>query len=542
MKNAISRIIGLLQSPDNMRRCAAAISLSVLAPKNAVAVKMLGESLKNANPMLASYVLEALEIIGSPAAVPYVMPLLDSLDTGTKLRAVAIIAKAGDSVVPALKERLPRVPRAQKIILADLLARIHSRDAFQTLLDLMFDPDFELVKETCEAVRRHIGNVTPRERSLLHGLVVRFMNTGRVKSQERVLTSCLLLLGYVGSLESRTILFKHCAPRQPLYLRRHALIGLKHLKFPTRAAPSVLRHISPFLNDPDEGVVRHSLDILSRLPPSASMTAFWRKHVSGKNAVIAGFAARQLAASDSVTNNRELLDLLRHESPDLRDIAAGALATHKGATSLLLDSLMRDTDAEVGWRLAKILKSHGVALDRKKLKRFKVLAGKELRSGSPRREPLLYFLRNSDAKAADSVIREASDEHLRARRWDKAAECLRRLISTEDFDDETRYQLSICNLKLSAKDLAPHFRTEDHALRGFQVLLHGKHFPLFARLKAERALDASDLHYVGFHFSQATDEDKTFGDQLLQYADSKGSKSKAKRKRAAGRKSGRRRK
>ncbi|MEI6809937.1 MAG: hypothetical protein WCN95_14565, partial [bacterium] len=140
-----------------MRRCAAAITLAVLAPKDASVVRQLGESLKNANPMLASYILEALEIIGSPAAVPYVMPLLDSLDAGTKMRAVAIIAKAGDSVVPALKERLPKVPRAQKIILADLLSRIHSRDSFETLLNLLLDPDFEMVKETCEAIRRHTG-------------------------------------------------------------------------------------------------------------------------------------------------------------------------------------------------------------------------------------------------------------------------------------------------------------------------------------------------------------------------------------------------
>lgn len=513
-----------------MRRCAAAIALAALAPKNAVVVKMLGESLKNANPMLATYILEALEIIGSPAAVPYVMPLLDSLDTGTKLHAVAIIAKAGDSVVPALKERLPKVPRSQKIILADLLARIHTRDAFQTLLDLLFDPDFELVKETCEAVRRHVGDVTPRERALMHNLVVRFMNSSRVKSQERVLTSSLLLLGYVGNLNARTILFKFSAPKMSLYLRRHALIGLKHLKFPANSTTSVVHHVAPFLTDQDDGVVRHTLDILSRLPPSPSMTAFWRKHISGRNAVISSFAARQLAASDNPTNNRELLDLLRHENPDLREIAAAALSIHKGAVPLLLDTVMRESESEVVWRLAKILKSHGVALDRKRLKRLKTLVDKELRAGTPRREPLLYFLRNSDPKAADAIIRTASEEHMRAKRWDKAAECLRRLISTEDFDDETRYKLSICNLKLSAKDLAYNLRTEDQALRGFQVLLHGKTFPLFDRLKSEKALDAVDLHYVGFHFSQATNDDKAFGDQVLQFAESKQPKAKAGKK------------
>ncbi|MEI6970838.1 MAG: HEAT repeat domain-containing protein [bacterium] len=540
MNSTISRISDLLQSPDNMRRCAAAIALGALAPKNAVVVKMLGEALKNANPMLASYILETLEIIGSPASVPYVMPLLDSPDTGTKMRAVAIISKAGDSVVPALKDRLPKVPRAQKIILADLLARIHSRDAFQTLLDLLFDPDFELVKETCEAIRRHAGDLTPKERNLLHNLVMRFTNNSRVKSQERVLTSSLLLLGYVGSLNSRQILFKFASPKMSLYLRRHALIGLKHLNFSPSSTSGVIRHVAPFIVDADEGVVRHSLDILSRLPPSASMTVFWRKHIADKNSVISSFAARQLAASDNPTNNRELLELLRHENPDLREISAAALSAHKGATTLVLDSIMRESDSEVVWRLAKILKSHGVALDRKRLSRLKALVERELRAGTPRREPLLYFLRNSDPRAADTIIRTASDEHIRAKRWDKAAECLRKLISTDDFNDETRYRLSLCNLKLSAKDLSAGFRTEDQALRGFQVLLHGKVFPLLPRLKSEKVLTADDLHYVGFHFAQGTNDDKVFGDLLLQYAESMRPKAKAARKapqakRAAGR-------
>lgn len=518
MNDAISRICALLQSPDNMRRCAAAITLTVLAPKDAAVVRQLGESLKNANPMLTSYILEALEVIGSPAAVPYVMPLLDSLDAGTKMRAVTIIAKAGDSVVPSLKERLPKVPRAQKIILADLLSRIHSRDSFETLLNLLLDPDFEMVKETCESIRRHMGNVTPRERSLLHRLVVKFMNSAAVKSQERVLTSCLLLLGYVGSLESRSILFKFSSPKVSLYLRRHALIGLKHLKFPVAGSGAALRHVSQFLTDPDDGIVRHALDILSRLPPSAAMTAFWRKHISGKNSAIAGFAARQLAAADNITNNRELLELLRHENPDLREIAAGALATHKSSTKLLLDSLARESDGEVSWRLAKILKSHGLVLDKSGLKRFAALTAKELRAGTPRREPLLYFVRNSDPKVADTIIRDISDEHVRAKRWDKAAECLRRLISTEDFNDETRYRLSLCNLKLSAKDPAAQFRAEDQSLRGLAVLLHGKTFPLLTRLRAEKMLDADDIHYIGFHFSQTTDDDKLFGDNLVEYA------------------------
>ena len=124
---------------------------------------------------------------------------------------------------------------------------------------------------------------------------------------------------------------------------------------------------------------------------------------------------------------------------------------------------------------------------------------------------------HADPKAADGVVREAGLKHKRARRWAQAVECLRRLVNTESFDDETRYALSVCNLKSSAKEIAASARAEDYALRGFQPLARNKAFKLFEQLKKETALDAADLYYVGFHFSETTGEEKEFGEALLRH-------------------------
>ena len=96
-------------------------------------------------------------------------------------------------------------------------------------------------------------------------------------------------------------------------------------------------------------------------------------------------------------------------------------------------------------------------------------------------------------------------------------DCLRQLINTESFDNETRYELSICNLKLSPKDVSPHLRAEDHALRGIQGLLVNKTFPILERLKKEAILDAADLCYAGFHFAELPGaENAEFGRALLE--------------------------
>jgi len=48
MDRTIRQITGMLQSPDGMRRCGAAMVLGELAPKDAAVVKGLGEALRDA--------------------------------------------------------------------------------------------------------------------------------------------------------------------------------------------------------------------------------------------------------------------------------------------------------------------------------------------------------------------------------------------------------------------------------------------------------------------------------------------------------------
>src|SRR5438128_7592380 len=149
MDRTVRRVCGMLQSPDGMRRCAAAMVLAELAPKDAVVVKALGAALKDANQLLTRYVLEAFEAIQSRAVVPYVLPLLDAEDVETKLRAAGIIAQSGGAMVSQLRRQFEKASPQQRRVLTDILARIHNREAMQIILASLFDPDFELVKQSC---------------------------------------------------------------------------------------------------------------------------------------------------------------------------------------------------------------------------------------------------------------------------------------------------------------------------------------------------------------------------------------------------------
>jgi len=220
-----------------------------------------------------------------------------------------------------------------------------------------------------------------------------------------------------------------------------------------------------------------------------------------------------------------LLTLLAHDDPQVSEIAAGALARHKGAAKLLLAALVRERRSDPAWRLAKILKPHSEAVDKKTVKKFTALATRELAKGEPCAEALLYFLRNINPAVADNVWREVGLGFKKAGKWAKAIECLRKLTGTDAFGNELRYELSVCNLKQSPHDLAPHLRAEDHALRGFQALLE-KGFKPADRLAKEKCLDAADLYYVAFHFAEATGPGQELGRQLLEHVAQRWAKTK----------------
>jgi hypothetical protein len=523
MDKTLQTICDMLQSPDGMRRCAAAMVIAELRPKQDAVIKALGATLKDANQLLTRYVLEAFEALDSRAVVPYVLPLLEAPETETKLRAAAIIARTGGDNVASLRTQFTKANPQQKRVLIDILARIHNCDAMQLILDALFDPDFELVKEACQAVRRHIVDASPKSQVALHKQVTKFMTTSAVKKNDRVLTSCLLLIGYIGAPDARKVLLKYSTPRNLGYIRRNALIGLKGLQYTGAAVNQIAHEMLKYLAEPDyQNIVQNALDIIEKLPLGKSYDAQWRKLLKSKHTSVRAFATRKLAMNDNAATNRLMMTLLANSDTQVSEIAAGALARHKGATKLLLAALARERKSEPAWRLAKILKPHSPSVDRKTLKKFATLAARALESGDQRYETFLYFLRNIDPKQADNVFREVGLKYKKARKWAKAVDCLKQVTP----DVELRFELSVCNVKQSAKDLTPHLRADDQALRGFQALLQDKGFKLFDRLKKEKALEAADLSYIGFHFSEGTGEEQKFGRKILEYVAKRWSKTK----------------
>ena len=344
------------------------------------------------------------------------------------------------------------------------------------------------------------------------------MSQTRAKKADRVVMSCLLLIGYIGAPGAHKILLHFSTPKRLGYIRRNALLGLKGVAFEGAAMNQVARQMLKYIAEPDfPNIGQHALDIIEKLPLPKSYESQWRKLLKSKHAPARAFAARRLAANDNAATNRLMMSLLAHDDAQVSEIAAGALARHKGATKLLLAALARERKSEPAWRLAKILKPHSAAVDKKSIKKLATLATRDLESGQARHEAIIYFLRNIDPQHADAVWYEAGRKFKKTKKWAKAAECLKQLARGDGFDTELRYELSVCNLKQSSKELALNLRADDQSLRGFQALLLDKKSKLYDRIRKDKALDARDLFYLGFHFSEGLGEEAKFGKQMLEY-------------------------
>lgn len=492
--------------------------LGDLAPHDPAVVKALGEALQDGSQLLTKYVLEAFEAIGTKAVVPYVLPMLEADDMEHKMRAASIVARLGGDMLGELKKQFDAAPPMQKRLLIDIIARLHRRPAMQVILDTLFQSDFELVKEACQAVRRHINTATPADRKALHKQVVQFMNSAPVKKNERVLTSCLILVGSIGAPDAAKVLLKLTGPRQGMNVRQYALVGLKGMEHTGAVAGLVARAMIGYLDEPDyANIVQHALDNVERLDLPASYASHWQKLLQNKYPGVRAFAARKLAAIDNPAINKIMITLLAHSDTQVSEVAAGALARHKTATKLLLDLMAREKDADKVWRLAKILKPHSERIDTATRKKFTLLAGKAIGTDDPRCEAYFYFLRNLEPALADRVLLDAGRRFMAARKWPQAVHCLKQLGATDLFDSDVRYDLSVANLKRSPKDLGLHQRGDDHALRGFQVLMADKQVSLLDRLIKDKTLEASDLFYVGFHFAEGHGAERAFGIRLLEH-------------------------
>lgn len=515
MNEQVRKICELLKSTREEVRCAAALVLGELCDGDDGVVRTLGETLANGESAhLKGYVLEALEKIGSPSCLPFVLPLLQSGGEHRE-QAIRVVAGMGSGVVRTLASVRKGATGAERRAINQVLARVRGTQATKLLLDSLKEDEPALVQEMLLDIRQELRNASQEERKTFAEHVIRFVDTADARKDVEAKAAAVRILGYLEDPRFVPLLLRLSGPSRDPVLRRAALAALRNVPRPARGAEAMVKALLRYLGEKDfQGIVRPALDVLYPMPCSPGMLPALEELAKSRQPQVRRYALAKLGEIDSRRSAEVLLRHMDDSEPAVRDLAAESLGKLAAAGGVVLQRLMREVNPERAWVMARILKPCASRLSLEQVVHLGDRVVRLLDSENRLYEPLLFLMRQASEKETRAALMRRGLRKKRSRRFEDAARTFRLLERQGLFDAEVRYELAIALLKLLPRSVGSAARAQDPALELLLGLVP-QGFPLFDHLRKEALLRPDELYYVGTHFLEQGNTVRALGAQIL---------------------------
>jgi len=175
-----------------------------------------------------------------------------------------------------------------------------------------------------------------------------------------------------------------------------------------------------------------------------------------------------------------------------------------------------EKDVDKCWIYAKILKPHATKFRSKQVSELNDVLNKYLDEDNPSQAPFIFLIRTAAPDFLSESLLARAQKFKKNKGYDQAVKALKILQSDGHLSQEATYELGSCYLKMSPKKDDWQEREADPCLPLFQQLLKDENFPLFDKVKKDKALDRNDLFYMAFHFMGKLQVEREFGQQLLE--------------------------
>jgi HEAT repeat protein len=518
MDSMTRKIVKMLSHDKIDRRCAAAMVLAELRVKDPEAVEALGQCLTEENRPLQLYSLDALSGIRSPKVTALMTPLLDHPDEDIRAQASAILASQGSKAVAALSKELQGAPLTRRRIIVSILSRNHEGETLDLLLRLLPDP--ELGEYALNALRSEVEHMSESEASVLYEKATLLLKDKNWQKDPSGMGRTLRLIGYLRNPRSVKVILPFADTKNPYPVRIAALAALRRPLAAANGNEKIVETLLEYADDADPTLARAVLDTLKGQKLAEGSTAQLLKLSRSRHTETRTFALEALGRSGDQKGIKSLLSHLRGNDPVARDAATRALGHMEGAAQALLKELESalEDPTQVGL-LCRLLRGHLKEMKPAAHKTITGLAVMALEQDKPAAAPLLDFLAVSDPQGYAQALMQRALIHRKAKRYTQALALLTRLQSKNLLDDEGRYAALVCGLAAlpNKKDLGRANRSTDPVLRLIGELL-STGTNVAAKLKKEKTLEAEELFFLGFNYSESKDEDeKDFGGALLSH-------------------------
>ncbi|HWO94294.1 MAG TPA: HEAT repeat domain-containing protein [Dehalococcoidia bacterium] len=515
MPSHLSVLCRMLRSPEENRRCAAALVLAELAPRETPVVEALGEVLADENRVLTNYALDALERIGSRAALPYLLPLLER-DDQTRLRAQRAIAALGEPAILDVCRELAQAPRERRRPLIQLLVDLDGKGALATVADALLLEDPELVSEVVTRYARRWSSLSPEARAERREVLLKLLDRQMPHGRHTAQVLALQLLGALADPSARKTVLPYSRPKQPPAVRRAALLALRRLPPPKGKEETAFAELAALLTEADyEHVVAPATEALRALPTPSAATSVLKPLLDSPHHTVRRFAAERLGEIDDPAAATALLKVLRGDDAALRETVQDALRKSPSALAGLVRALRSSESPEDAWTLARLVAARAAELTPALVKAVSEEALHAVERGDARAEAILHALRAADPARHREVLLQHGQRLLKKGKTEDAARILAPLDRGEA-DAEARFALAVALLKTSPKDLNRKVRLGDRSLSLFAGLVDEPDFPLANRLFADKNVSAEDVFYVAFHLAEGDEAQREVGIALLE--------------------------
>lgn len=495
------KILQLLRPhhPENVR-CAAALVLGEVAARDPELADALGEALDDPSPNVR---LQALEAVGK-LRIEQVLPrILERVSQGGPEgeAAARAAARLGTRGTRALQELMPKVAPGLRRRIAAALATAGTAASETAALEALLDNDPGVVDSAASSLAAEIPRLSKAHRQALADRLIDLL--GRNKKSPLPPASEMAVVRLLAALDdprAEPLLWERTQPPHSPELRAAALQALG--KQGGALGKEQLRRLFACAADPDFRVAAPALMILKTVPVLPRAVPDWLPLLDAPDVAVRRLAIEKIGGHDSAEVAAALLRQLNHPDQTLRSEALACLARLEQGRKALIEALLKAASVDEAWTLARaqtgLVRTYSPAQRKQLLTR----ACAYLEAGDRRADPLLFLLREADARELRDRLEERALALRKKKDYSTALTYLRLLARDPACSAAVRMELAGCGLKVSSHDLAAEARAADPCLDQFASLVHSHEAELLDFLKKAKWLDPEDLFYLGFHFAE----------------------------------------
>lgn len=512
-KGLETSLIALLAHDDAERRSAAALVIGELGLEDESAFVQLKQRLRDDNAVVRLRAAEALGQLASETLALDLQPLLNDREARVRNVVRRVLAEAKHLGPSDLEAMLDAKDEKERLGAVAVLGARADLDSLQILARTMLDTHGRVLDAVKAALLEDLPNLSEDDRGHLIETLRTHLTPERLDEKPAVGVAASEVLAADGEGASR-LLVSWAAKVSAEPVRLAAAQALRQQAGSRRFSARLYEHVLELVeaDDTPEAVLAPLAEALAQSDLPMALEPRVRKLTRAEQRPVRSFAFRALGGLDSAPAAKALAEVARGDDlTDRRQAIAAAVQTANGRTALAR-VLADTTDVPLAEAIAQALRG---------VESLVPSTVQQLEQAALEADPevgrvILSLLKQVGGESAGRVQGSLHEKAIKLKNrgeLDEAVRLLERMLQGAD-DPEARFQLGVCQLRLSKKHLTRGSK-QDPVAQTFRLLARRRDFNTLERLVAEPDLGPDELFYLGFVLVEGDSEGQNLGGDIL---------------------------